>query len=323
MIRWLRYLLATTLCALSVNAFAQAWPSRPITWIVPYPAGGVTDATSRAVAKRASEILGTPVSVENKAGAAGMIGTEQGVRAAPDGYTVMYISPGPVVTNPHLYKTMRYDPLKDMTFVHGMFASPAVLVVPASSPFKTLAELVDFARRNPDKLNFGSSGSGTAPHIGMEIFRLNAGIQMTHVPYKGSAPALTDLIGGRLDLVLDYPTSVMPHIQSGRVRALAVMSDKRFGFLPDVPSIVEAGYPNAAAIAWTGVAVPAGTPAPIVSKLSAAIRDALADPAVVGPFEKLGAVVLTGMSEDKFRAFILEDYARQGDAVRRAGITLD
>ena len=309
MIRWMRYLLAMTLCVLSVNAVAQAWPSRPITWIVPYPAGGVTDATSRAVAKRVSEILGTPVSVENKAGAAGMIGTEQGVRAAPDGYTVMYISPGPVVTNPHLYKTMRYDPLKDMIFVHGMFASPAVLVVPASSPFKTLAELVDYAKRNPDKLNFGSSGSGTAPHIGMEIFRLNAGIQMTHVPYKGSAPALTDLIGGRLDLVLDYPTSVMPHIQSGRLRALALLSDKRSPALPDVPTYGELGFPQMGNGGWFGVVAPAGTPAPVVQKLNQAIHQAMQQPDFVKKMNEAGATLIP-TTPAQFQAQIQQAVAR-------------
>jgi tripartite-type tricarboxylate transporter receptor subunit TctC len=323
MLSWIRSVCAVSLVCWMTGAFAQTWPSRPITWIVPYPAGGVTDTTSRAVAKRVSEILGVPISVENKAGAAAMIGTETGARAAPDGYTIMYVSQGPIASNPHLYKSMRYDPLKDFTFVHGMFASPMVLVVPANSPFKTLQDLVEFARKNPDRLNYGSAGAGTAPHIVMELLRINAGMKLTHVPYKGSAPSLTDLIGGRIDLALDYPTSVVPHLQGGRLRALAVMADKRFSFLPEVPTVTELGFPRAAMSAWSGVAFPAGTPAPIVSKLSAAMRDALADPAVVGPFEKLGAITLTGYSEEKFRAYVVDDYERLGEVIRKAGITLD
>ena len=322
MIRWMRYLLAMALCVLSVNAFAQAWPSRPITWIVPYPAGGVTDATSRAVAKRVSEILGTPVSVENKAGAAGMIGTEQGVRAAPDGYTVMYISPGPVVTNPHLYKTMRYDPLKDLTFVHGMFASPAVLVVPASSPFKTLAELVDYAKRNPDKLNFGSSGSGTAPHIGMEIFRLNAGIQMTHVPYKGSAPAIAELLGGQTQVMIDAGSALLPMIRAGKLRALAVTGARRDPQLPDVPSVRELGLGAMESVGFQGLVGPAGIPKDVVAVLSTALARALDTPDVRAKFAGVGAEV-SPLGADAFGAFVRAENEKWATLIRTRKLQLD
>lgn len=324
MLKIIRSLIAACLCLQSFAAVAQAaWPSRPITWIVPYPAGGITDITSRAVAKRVSEILGTPVQVENKAGAAAMIGTEAGARAAPDGYTVTYISTGPIATNPHLYKSIRYDPFKDFVYVQAMFASPTVLVVPAASPFRSLADLVDFARKNPGKLTYGSPGAGTAPHLGSELLSASSESRMVHVPYKGGAPALTDLIGGRIDFVLDYPPTLMPHIESGRVRPLAVMNDKRFGFLPQVPASSELGLGKANLVAWTGVVAPAGTPAPIVSKLAAAIREALADPAVVAPFEKLGTVTLSEISEARFRAFALEEYTRLGQVIRNSGLSLD
>lgn len=322
--RIVRWMLCALLAGLSGAAFAQAaWPARPITWIVPYPAGGITDITSRAVARRASEILGTPIQVENKAGAAAMIGTEAGARAAPDGYTVTYVSTGPVATNPHLYKTMRYDPFKDFVYVQAMFASPTVLVVPASSPFKSMTELIEFARKNPGKLTYGSPGAGTAPHLGVELIGLNTETRLTHVPYKGSAPALTDVIGGRIDFVLDYPPTLMPHIESGRLRPLAVMSDQRFSFLPQVPASAELGLGKANLVAWTGVVVPTGTPAPIVTKLAAAIREALADPAVVTPFEKLGTITLSNLSEDRFRTFAQEEFNRLGALIRHTGLKLD
>ncbi len=322
--RIVRWMLCALLAGLSGAAFAQAaWPARPITWIVPYPAGGITDITSRAVARRASEILGTPIQVENKAGAAAMIGTEAGARAAPDGYTVTYVSTGPVATNPHLYKTMRYDPFKDFVYVQAMFASPTVLVVPASSPFKSLTELIEFARKNPGKLTYGSPGAGTAPHLGVELIGLNTETRLTHVPYKGSAPALTDVIGGRIDFVLDYPPTLMPHIESGRLRPLAVMSDQRFSFLPQVPASAELGLGKANLVAWTGVVVPTGTPAPIVTRLAAAIREALADPAVVTPFEKLGTITLSNLSEDRFRTFAQEEFNRLGALIRHTGLKLD
>jgi tripartite-type tricarboxylate transporter receptor subunit TctC len=324
MMRIVRWMLCALLAGLSGAAFAQAaWPARPITWIVPYPAGGITDITSRAVARRASEILGTPIQVENKAGAAAMIGTEAGARAAPDGYTVTYVSTGPVATNPHLYKTMRYDPFKDFVYVQAMFASPTVLVVPASSPFKSLTELIEFARKNPGKLTYGSPGAGTAPHLGVELIGLNTETRLTHVPYKGSAPALTDVIGGRIDFVLDYPPTLMPHIESGRLRPLAVMSDQRFSFLPQVPASAELGLGKANLVAWTGVVVPTGTPAPIVTRLAAAIREALADPAVVTPFEKLGTITLSNLSEDRFRTFAQEEFNRLGALIRHTGLKLD
>lgn len=322
--RIVRWMLCALLAGLSGAAFAQAaWPARPITWIVPYPAGGITDITSRAVARRASEILGTPIQVENKAGAAAMIGTEAGARAAPDGYTVTYVSTGPVATNPHLYKTMRYDPFKDFVYVQAMFASPTVLVVPASSPFKSLTELIEFARKNPGKLTYGSPGAGTAPHLGVELIGLNTETRLTHVPYKGSAPALTDVIGGRIDFVLDYPPTLMPHIESGRLRPLAVMSDQRFSFLPQVPASAELGLGKANLVAWTGVVVPTGTPAPIVTRLAEAIREALADPAVVTPFEKLGTITLSNLSEDRFRTFAQEEFNRLGALIRHTGLKLD
>ena len=325
----LKYVLAAFVASLlalvNPGVQAQTYPTKPITWIVPFPPGGVTDSTSRVVAKRMSEILGVSIVVENKPGAGGMLGVETGARAAPDGYTIMYVSQGPFAANKHLYKNIRYDPLRDFSFVHGMFMSPMILLVPANSPFNTIAELIDYAKKNPGKLNYGSAGAGTGPHVNMEMLLMAAGIKITHIPYKGSGPAMVDLLGGRLDLALDFPSQALPYLQgpNPRLRTLVAMGPKRFDFIADVPTIGEAGYPAASSAAWSGIAVPVGTPAPIISKLAAAMTEALADPAVVGQYEKLGTFTLTGLTQDKFRAFVAEDYARMGEIIRRAGITLD
>ncbi len=313
--------LALTLAA--AGAAAQAYPTKPISWVVPFTPGGVTDTTSRAVAKRMSELLGVSLVVENRPGAGGMLGTEQVARAAPDGYTVLYCTQGTMAANLALYKNVRYDTLKDFAFVHAMFSSSTVMVVNAASPYKTFGDVMEFARRNPDKLNYGSAGAGTGTHLISELLQLTSGIKMTHVPYKGSVPGLTDLAGGRIDTMFDYPVAILPHIQAGRLRPLAVMGPKRLAVFPDVPTIVELGFPAAAASPWSGMCVPAGTPPDVIRKLSNAMRDALADPAVVGQFEKIGSQTLTGLSEDKFRAFVAEEIRRWADVVKRTGTALD
>ena len=316
MIRWMRYLLAMALCVLSVNAFAQAWPSRPITWIVPYPAGGVTDATSRAVAKRVSEILGTPVSVENKAGAAGMIGTEQGVRAAPDGSTVMYISPGPIVTNPHLYKTMRYDPLKDLTFVHGMFASPAVLVVPASSPFKTLAELVDYAKKNPGKLNYAEASA--SQRLSGEMFNKLAGVKIERVPYKASPQALGDVASGQVQVMFPDLPQALTQIEAGRVRGLATTGPKRTTVTPNLPAIAEA-VPGYSLVYWLAVFAPAATPKDVQKALADAIAEALKDPATAKAMTQ-GRMEIAPLPLDQFAAYVKDETAWWTKEIKAAGI---
>ncbi|MBC7955820.1 MAG: tripartite tricarboxylate transporter substrate binding protein [Cytophagales bacterium] len=302
---------------------AQPYPNRAITWVVPFTPGGVTDTTSRAVSKRMGELLGQSFVVDNRPGAGGSLGTEQVARAAPDGYTVLYATSGTMAANLALYKNLKYDPLKDFIPVHGMFMSPTVLVVEASRPYKTVAELVKFAKANPGVLNYGSAGPGTGTHLTSELLQSRTDMKMTHVPYKGSLPALQDLLGGRLDLMFDYTVTLLPHIKAGKLRALAVMGTKRLPALPDVPTISEAGFAGAESSSWSGVVVPAGTPPEVVKKLASAMATALADPAVVAPFEQIGSQPLVGYSEDRFKVFIAEEMRKWAEVVRVSGATLN
>lgn len=318
---WLSLMLCGALAAGAAQA--QNYPTKPITWVVPFTPGGVTDTTSRAVTKKLGEILGQQFVVENKPGAGGSLGTEQVARAAPDGYTVLYATSGTMAANTFLYKNLKYEPLRDFIPVHGMLLSPTVLVVEASKPYKTVADLIKQAKDNPGVLNFGSAGPGTGTHLTAELFQDEAGVKLVHVPYKGSSPALQDLMGGRVELMFDYTTVLLPLIKGGKLRALAVMGNKRLEALPDVPTIVEAGLPGAQSSSWSGVVVPAGTPAPVVKKLAAALDTVMRDKDTVGPFVANGSQPLVGMSEDAFRKFIVDEQKKWGDIVRKSGATLN
>jgi len=316
--------VAASCLTLAATAFAaDPYPSHAITWVVPFTPGGVTDTASRAVSRKLGELLGQSFVVDNRPGVGGSLATEQVARATPDGYTVLYATSGTMAANLALYKNLKYEPLKDFIPVHGMFLSPTLLVVEASRPYKTVAELVSFAKANPDALNYGSAGPGTGTHLTSELVQARTGIKMTHVPYKGSAPALQDLLGGRLDLMFDYTVTLLPHIKSGRLRALAVMGSKRLPALPDVPTIAEAGFAGAESSSWSGIVVPAGTPPEVVAKLSQAMTTALADPELVAPFEQIGSQPLVDYDEKKFRAFIAEEIKKWAEVVRISGATLN
>ena len=323
-----RQLLAATALAaagwpLAARAQATApWPSKSITWVVPFTPGGVTDTTSRAIAKRLGELIGAQIVIENKPGAGGSTGTEAVARAAPDGYTLLYATSGTMAANLALYKNLKYDPLKDFVPVHGMLLSPTVLVVDAAKPFKSVAELVAFGKANPGKLNYASAGNGTGTHLTGELFQDEAGIQMQHVPYKGSAPALQDLLGGRVDMMFDYTVTLLPHIKSGKLRPLAVMGNKRMEVLPDTPTIHEAGFPEAASSSWSGIVVPAGTPADIVRKLANGLNAVMKDQSVISQFTSLGSVALVDMGEGAFKSFIQAEQKKWAEVVRKSGATL-
>jgi len=304
-------------------AQAQAFPTRSITWVVPFTPGGVTDTTSRAVAKKMSELLGQQIVIDNRPGAGGGLGTEQVARAAPDGYTVLYITSGTMAANLFLYKGLKYEPLKDFVPVHGMFLSPLLLVVNAESPYKSVADLVAKAKAEPGKLNHGSAGAGTGTHLNGELFQDAAGIKMMHIPYKGTSPALQDMLGGRVDVMFDYTSVMLPHIKANKLRPLAVMSDKRLEALPDVPTIVEAGYPGAQLSAWSGIGVPAATPPEVVKRLADAMRTALQDKDTVAYFVGAGSLPLVDMNEPAFRKFIVDEQKKWGDVVRKSGATLN
>jgi tripartite-type tricarboxylate transporter receptor subunit TctC len=302
---------------------AQSYPAKPITWVVPFPPGGVTDTTARLVGRKMGELLGQQIVVDNKPGAGGAVGTEYVARAAPDGYTVLYGTQGTLAANLALYPALRYDPARDFVPVHGMLLSPLVLVVEAAKPWKTVEALVRQARDKPGTLNYASAGNGTATHLTAELFATEAGVKLTHVPYKGSAPGLQDLMGGRMDLMFDYIAVVQPHVQAGRLRALAVMSDKRVEALPTVPTIVEAGLPGAQSSAWSSMMAPAGTPAPVVARLADAMHASLSDKALIQPMVTSGSVPMLELRGEEFRKFIALEQRKWAEVVRRSGAKIE
>jgi tripartite-type tricarboxylate transporter receptor subunit TctC len=238
--------LTMSLLVAAPAAATEAYPNRPITWVVPFGAGGVTDNTARIMAKAMSRIIGQPVLVDNRPGAGGIVGTEYVAAAKPDGYTILYASSGPMAVNPTLYKgKLSYDPLKSFTPVQALSQSNMLIVVNPSAPFKTLPEMIEFAKKNPGKLNFGSPGQGTAQHLSAELLQSEADIKMTHVPYKTGATQMGDLMSGVLDLSIEYPAVVRPYIEAGKMRAIGMTGAKRFKSFPDAPSVAELGYPKA------------------------------------------------------------------------------
>ncbi len=315
-------LLASSVLAPSL-AHAQAYPAKAITWVVPFTPGGVTDNTSRTIGKRMGEILGQQLIIDNRPGAGGSLGTEQVARAAADGYTVLYGTSGTLAANLSLYSNLKYDPLKDFVPVHGMLLSPLILVVDVNKPYKSVDDIVKFAKANPSALNFGSAGNGTGTHLTAELFSSEAGIKMTHLPYKGSSPALQDLMGGRLDLMFDYASVVLPQILGGRMRPIAIMSDKRIDALPNVPTIVEAGFPGAQLSAWSSMVAPVNTPPDVVKKLADAMHAALTDKVLMQPFVSTGSLPMTTLRGEEFRKFIVAEQKKWSEVVRKSGAKIE
>ena len=302
---------------------ADGWPSRPLTFVVPFPPGGITDNTSRLLAQKLGDKLGQQVVVENRPGAGGSIGVEYAVRQPADGYTLIYGTQGTHAANLALYKNVRYDPVKDFTAVHGMSESPLILVINPNKPFKTVPELVAYAKQNPGKLNFGSAGAGTATHLTAELFQTTAGVKMTHVPYKGSSPALTDLIAGNLDLAFDYAAVVLPFVQSGKLKALAVTGKSRLGSAPDLPTIAELSYPGAESSAWGAMFVSSKTPAPIVKRLADAMAEVIVNTELLAATEKFGSVPMRGKRGEKLDAFVKSEMTRWREVVQSSGAKLE
>lgn len=274
----------TLLCA---SSMAQDYPTRPIKLIVPFPSGGATDIVSRVVAQQLGAELGQSVIVDNKAGAAGVIGAEAAARAAPDGYTLVLTTSSTHTIGPLLNPKIPYSATKDFTPIIYLAASPQVVIVPLSSPAKTMQELIDYARKNPNKLNFGSAGIGGIPHLSTERFLSMTGVRMIHVPYKGTALAMPDLMAGRLDMMFDSISAALPHIKDGKVRALAVTSPKPTTAAPDLPLLSQT-VPGYESLTWFGVFGPAGLPAPIVAKLNAALNKTLTNSTLLEQLSKLG-----------------------------------
>lgn len=255
---------------------ADAYPDKPIKMIVPFPPGGATDNVSRLIAKSMGDNLGQTVFIENRGGAGATIGADAVARSAPDGYTILSSTAGVHVVNPAIYKKLSYDPVKSFEPVGQIISAPLVMVVSSESPFKTAKELIDYAKKNPGKLTFGSAGSGSSLHQNGEMFKDAAGIDLVHVPYRGAGPALNDFLGGQVDVMFSYVGSMLPLAQKGRVRMLAIGSPKRLALIGDVPTVAEVtGRTGYDADTWTGLVVPAGTPAPIVKRLHQALTYAL------------------------------------------------
>ena len=272
---------------LSTPSMAQAYPSKPIKLIIPFPAGGATDIVGRVVAQQLGVELGQTVVVDNRAGAAGVIGSESVARAAPDGYTILLSTSSTHTIGPILNPKIPYSPIKDFTPIMYLAASPQVVVVPLSSPAKTMPELIDYIKKNPGKLNFGSAGTGGIPHLSTERFLAMTGTKMTHVPYKGTALAMPDLMAGRLDLMFDSISVSLPHIRDGKVRALAVTSPKPSSVAPDIPTLSQF-VPGYESLTWFGVFGPAGLPPAIQDKLNQALNKAIQNPTLLAQFAKLG-----------------------------------
>ena len=310
--------LATFVLAPAVQA--QGYPEKSVRLIVPWPAGGGADSVGRAVAHALTTELGKSVYVENVAGAGGNIGTQQFVRASADGYTLLLATSSTNAANPHLYKRTGFDAIKDFTPVASVAVISSVLVVPAASSFKTAQDVVAAARAKPGKLSYGSGGVGASAHLAGEMFKSLAKLHITHIPYKGSGPALTDVMGGQLDLMFD--TGAFPHIKGGKVRALAMAAERRHPMLPDVPTLEEAGVKGMIMNAWYGVAAPAGTPPAVVTKVNAAVNHALKSGDLAKRLADIGAEVRGGSAEE-FAKFWRSEVDRYGAIVKLTGATLD
>jgi tripartite-type tricarboxylate transporter receptor subunit TctC len=305
--------------SLAPAAQAQSYPDRPIRLIAPFPAGGLADVLARAVGDQMTKSLGQPVVVENRAGAGGNTGALAVATAAPDGYTLLMSSAGILTANPFLYSKMPFDVETAFIPISNVAEMSMILVVNPQVEAKTLKDFVALAKARPGKLNFGSPGIGTTGHLGLAMFMHAARVQITHVPYRGAAPAVQDLIAGQIDGVVDNPPTVISHIESGKLRPLAVAAKSRMKLLPDVPTAAEGGVANYEASSWFGIAAPAGTPAPIVERLHKEIVAALRNPAMQERFAKSGAT-LVGNTPQAFAAQIRAERAQWGEIIKAAGI---
>lgn len=311
-------LAAATLCG---TAFAQNYPTKPVTIVVPFSPGGATDIMSRLLAERLNKRLGQPVIVENKPGAGTMIASEHVAKAPADGYTLL-VAASSLGIAPSLYKKVNYDPVKDFAPISQVASVVHVLVVHPSLPAKNVGELVTWLKANPTKANYGSVGAGTSTHLEAELFNSVAGVKMEHIPYKGSAPALTDMIGGQLQVMFDAYASSGPFIKDGRVRLLAVTTAQRSKSLPDTPTVSESGLPGYEAMPWLGLVAPAGTPAPIVNKLYAELHEVLQEPAVQEKFRMLGLDII-GSKPEEFSAFLKKDIVKWAQVIKDSGAKAD
>ncbi len=315
-------LMFAVICALGslpAPANAQQWPTRVVKFVVPFAAGGTTDILGRLMAQRLSEEYGQQFIIENKAGAGGNIGADAVAKAAPDGYTFVVGTPGPHVINQFLYKNQPFDGAKDLAPVIVLARVPNVIVVNPDVPAKSLQELIDLVKARPGKLSYATAGIGGTGHVAMELMKSMTGMDIVHVPYRGSAPALTDVVGGRVEVASDNLPPVQPFVEAGKLRALAVTTSKRWPELPDVPTVAEAGVPGYEASAWFAIAAPAKTPREIINKMNASINKYMSEPEMISKMRKLGAEPFGGSPEDMAK-LIAEETVKWKKVIDFAGM---
>ncbi|WP_010465464.1 Bug family tripartite tricarboxylate transporter substrate binding protein [Acidovorax radicis] len=304
-------------------ALAQtAYPSKPIRLIVPFPPGGGTDMIARTVAQKLTDQNKWNVIVDNRPGAGGNLGVDAAAKSAPDGYTLVMGQTSNLAINPTLYPKLPYDPIKDLVPVALVSSSPIVIAAPANSPYKTFADVVAASKGKPDALTLGYSGNGTVAHLAGELAENAAGIKLRHIPYKGAAQAMTDLVGGQIDLYMSSVPTLLGQVRNGKLKVLAITSAKRSSQLPDVPTLAESGYKGFEAVTWFGILAPAGTPAPIVAQLNKAINQALQHAEVADKLRSEGGDILGG-SADQFGQLLRTEVPRWGKIVKDSGASLD
>jgi tripartite-type tricarboxylate transporter receptor subunit TctC len=314
--------ILAALCCAGAAAAADAWPSRPIKVVVPFTAGGSTDTVARILAEKLTPRLGEPVIVENKAGAGGAIGSDFVARSAPDGYTLLVGTSSTMAIAPWVYTKLAYNPTRDFAPVSLMGTADIMIVVNSRVPVRSVKELLAYAKANPGKLTFASGGNGSISHLLGEYFDQMAGVKMLHIPYKGDAQMVTDLIGGQVDMAFGTAVAFLPHVKSGKVVALAVTNPKRSTTLTELPTVSESGVPGYAAVQWFGIAAPTGTPPEVIRRLNEEIRAVLAMPEVRARFSELGFDVV-GDSPEQFAAFLRDENAKWKKIAEVSGIRLD
>ncbi len=313
-------MLALACCAAASDA--ADYPERPIRLVVPFPAGGGADILARTVVPKVADILGETIYVDNRPGAGGNVGAEIVAHSAPDGYTLLYGTNGTHAINQTLYGNLRFDPIGDFAPVSRMTSIAAMLTVNPAFPATSVSELIAYARANPGKVNFASAGNGTTSHLAGELFKTMAAIDIVHVPYRGGAAAISDVIAGRVQMMIDVMPNAYPRVKSGQLRGLAVTTAQRFPTAPDIPTMAESGLPGYEVSAWDGILAPAGTPAPIIDKLNAAIRQALDDPQVRDSLIARGAQPVAGTPE-AFARHIRSETEKWAKVVRQSGAKVD
>ena len=320
--RFVSTLAACLLLAAGAAAYAQGYPARAIRLIVAFPPGGTSDVVARALAQKLNESFSQPVLVENRPGAGGNLGAELVAKAPADGYTLLVCTPAELAINASLYSKMPYDPVRDFTPVTLATSAPLILVAHPALPVKTVRELIALAKSRPRELNFGSAGSGSSPHMALELLREMAGIQINHIPYKGTAPAITDLLGGHIQAFFSGMPPALPQVRAGRLRALAVTTAKRSSLMPDLPTMIEAGLRGFVIDNWQGVVLPANTPRDIVARLNAEIVKILALPDIRQRLSEQGAEP-AGTTPEQFAAYIKSEIGKYADIIRKSGAKVE